>query len=141
MRGGRYREIQQEEADPTLPILFKPMGSPLPSPRFIASDADYVDYITELMGGFAIPSFLKEYRKEKQYLLIGMPLNRDSERMVMSDIVYGASAPKGWVLNKSPTNKEKRYCERIGLEILDIGVEDLLAAAGWLPGELSKKTA
>jgi hypothetical protein len=139
--GGRYREIQQEEADPTLPILFKPMGSPLPSPRFIASDADYVDYITELMGGFAIPSFLKEYRKEKQYLLIGMPLNRDSERMVMSDIVYGASAPKGWVLNKSPTNKEKRYCERIGLEILDIGVEDLLAAAGWLPGELSKKTA
>ena len=139
--GGEYREITQEEADPTLPILFKPMGSPLPSPRFIASDADYVDYITELMGGFAIPSFLKEYRNGKQYLLIGLPLNRDSERMVMSDIVYGAGAPKGWVLNKSPTSKEKRYCERIGLEILDIGVEDLLAAAGWLPGELGKKTA
>jgi len=139
--GGQYREIQQEEADPSLPLLFKPMGSPLPSPCFIASDADYVDYITELMGGFAIPSFLKEYRKGKQYLLIGMPLNRDSERMVMADIVYGAAEPKGWVLNKSPTNKEQRYCERIGLEILDIGVEDLLAAAGWLPGELGKKTA
>ena len=138
---GAYREITQEEADPSLPILFKPMGSPLPSPKFIASDADYVDYITELMGGFAIPSFLKEYRKGKQYLLIGLPLNRDSERMVMSDIVYGAAEPKGWVLNKSPTNKEKRYCEKIGLEILDLGVEDLLAAAGWLPGELGKKTA
>jgi hypothetical protein len=67
---GAYREIKQEEADPTLPILFKPMGSPRPSPSYIASDADYVDYITELMGGFAIPSFLKEYRKAKQYLLI-----------------------------------------------------------------------
>ena len=138
--GGQYREITQEEAHPDLPILFKPMGSTLPFPRFIASDADYVDYITELMGGFAIPSFLKEYRKGKQYLLVGLPLNRDSERMVMSDIVYGAAEPKGWVLNKSPTNKEKRYCERIGLEILDIGVEDLLATAGWTGG-ISEKTA
>jgi hypothetical protein len=129
--GSQYREILQEEVDPNLPILFKPMGSPLPSPKFIASDADYVDYISELMGGFAIPSFLKEYRQGKQYLLIGLPLNRDSERMVMSDIVYSAAEPKGWVLNKSPTNKEKKYCAKIGLEILDIGVEDLLTAAGW----------
>jgi len=129
---GQYREITQEEADPNLPILFKPMGSPSPSPRFIASDADYVDYITELMGGFAIPSFLKEYRKEKQYLLIGLPLNRDSERMVMSDITYHSAEPRGWMMSKSPTDKEKRYCEKIGLEILDIGIEDLLAASGWL---------
>jgi len=138
--GSEYKEIQQEAADPSLPILFKPMGSPLPSPKFIASDADYVDYITELMGGFAIPSFLKAYRKEKKYLLIGMPLNRDSERMVMSDILYDSAQPKGWVLNKSPTNKEKKYCEKIGLEILDLGVEDLLAAAGWA-GEIGEKSA
>ena len=139
--GQQYREIQQEEADPALPILFKPMGSPLPSPRFIASDADYVDYITELMGGFAIPSFLKEYRAGKQYLLIGLPLNRDSERMVMSDIIYGAAEPKGWVLNKSPTNKEKKYCAKMGLEILDIGVEDLLTAAGWAGGAAEQAVA
>ncbi len=138
--GSQYREISQDEADTSLPILFKPMGSPLPNPHYIASDADYVDYITELMGGFAIPSFLKEYRKGKQYLLIGMPLNRDSERMVMSDILYSAAEPKGWVLNKSPTDKEKRYCEKIGLEILDLGVEDLLAAAGWAE-TIGEKTA
>jgi hypothetical protein len=57
-----------------------------------------------------------------------MPLNRDSERMVMSDIVYGAAEHKGWVLNKNPTNKELRFCKKIGLEILDAGIEDLLAA-------------
>ena len=53
--GSRYAEIPQEAADPALPILFKPMGSPRPDGFYIASDADYVDYITELMGGFAIP--------------------------------------------------------------------------------------
>jgi hypothetical protein len=121
-----YFEIPQEQVDTRLPILFKPMGTPKPEPNYIASDADYVDYITELMGGFAIPDFLKEYRKEKQYLFIGVPLNRDSERMVMSDIVYGASEKKGWVLNKNPTDKEQRFCKKIGLEILNASVEDLL---------------
>jgi hypothetical protein len=126
--GSTYFEIPQEQVDPRLPILFKPMGTPKPEANYIASDADYVDYITELMGGFAIPDFLKEYRKGKQYLFIGVPLNRDSERMVMSDIVYGAAEHKGWVLNKNPTAKEQRYCKKIGLEIIDAGVEDLLAA-------------
>ncbi len=126
--GSRYTEITQEQLDTSLPVLFKPMGSPKPEANFIASDADYVDYITELMGGFAIPDFLKEYRKGKQYLLIGLPLNRDSERMVMSDIVHDAADKKGWVLNKNPTPKEIRYCKKIGLEILDADVEDFLDA-------------
>ena len=127
--GKEYSEIEQEQVDQRLPILFKPMGTPKPEANYIASDADYVDYITELMGGFAIPDFLKEYRKGKQYLLIGVPLNRDSERMVMSDIIYGANAEKkGWVLNKTPTNKEIRYCKKVGLEILDLDVHDLLEA-------------
>ncbi len=127
--GKEYSEIAQEQVDQRLPILFKPMGSPKPEANYIASDADYVDYITELMGGFAIPDFLKEYRKGKQYLLVGVPLNRDSERMVMSDIIYGANPEhKGWVLNKTPTNKEIRYCKKVGLEILDLDVKDLLEA-------------
>lgn len=86
-----------------------------------------------MRGGFAIPEFLKEYRKQKQYLLVGMPLNRDSERMVMSDIVYAATEPKSWILNKNPTDKEKRFRGKMGLEILDAGVEDLLDAAGFSP--------
>lgn len=126
--GSVYFEITSEQVDPRLPILFKPMGTPKPEANFIASDADYVDYITELMGGFAIPDFLKDYRKGKQYLLIGVPLNRDSERMVMSDILYGAAEHKGWVLNKNPTNKEIRYCKKIGLEILDLDVAAFLEA-------------
>ena len=129
--GSEYFEISQEQVDPTIPVLFKPMGTAKPEPNFIASDADYVDYITELMGGFAIPDFLKTYRKGKRYLLIGMPLNRDSERMVMSDITYDAGQPRGWVLNKNPTPKEQRFCKKVGLEIIDADVLDLLNEVGF----------
>jgi len=122
----QYFEIEQSQVDPKLPILFKPMGTPVPESNYIASDADYVDYITELMGGFAIPDFLKEYRKGRKYLLVGMPLNRDSERMVMSDITFAADEHRGWFLRKNPTDKEKRYSERIGLQLVDADCKDLL---------------
>jgi hypothetical protein len=125
--GNDYHEISQEQVDPSLPILFKPMGSPLPDPVYIASDADYVDYITELMGGFAIPEFLKNRRKGLQYLLLGMRLNRDTERMVLADIIHSAGTPGGWALIPDPTGKERRFCKRLGIEIIEAEIEELLA--------------
>jgi hypothetical protein len=82
------------------------------------------------MGGFAIPSFLKEYRKNKQYLFIGLPMTRDTERMVLSDIVHNAAEPKGWVLNAAPTEKERAFCRRLGLDLIVAGIEDLLGEDG-----------
>jgi hypothetical protein len=102
------------------------MGSPLPKASYIASDADYVDYITELMGGFAVPPFLKPRRLGKRYLLLGMRLDRDSERMVFSDLIYGAASPAGWALIAEPTDKERRFCARMGIEIIAAEVADLL---------------
>jgi len=127
--GATYTEIAQDDVDVTLPIIFKPMGSPLPTPTYIASDADYVDYITELMGGFAIPDFLKVKRKGLKYVLLGMRLNRDTERMVLSDILYDAAESRGWALIPNANAKEKRFCDKIGLQWIDAGVDDLLAAS------------
>jgi len=122
----QYFEVEQQQVDRKLPILFKPMGTPKPESNYVASDADYVDYITELMGGFAIPDFLKDYRVGKKYLLVGVPLNRDSERMVMSDITYAADEHRGWFLRKNPTDKEKRYATKMGLELIEADCQDLL---------------
>ncbi|MDJ0738527.1 MAG: SIR2 family protein [Gammaproteobacteria bacterium] len=126
--GDQYTEIEQQAVDPSFPVLFKPMGSPLPDSTYVASDADYVDYITELMGGFAIPDFVKSYRKGKKYLFAGVRMTRDTERMVLSDIIYGAGSPAGWVLLPDPTDKERRFCTRMGLEIVESDITDLLAA-------------
>jgi hypothetical protein len=127
--GSAYREVTPETADASLPVLFKPMGTPRPEPTYIASDADYVDYITELMGGFSIPSFLKQSRVGKQYLLMGLSLRRDTERMVMSDIIYGAAQPAGWVLLPDANDKERRFCKKLGLEVVDGDWPELLDEA------------
>lgn len=120
--------LPAERVDPALPILFKPMGTPRPEPVYVASDADYVDYITELMGGFAIPPEIKALRQGKRYLLLGMRLNRDTERMVMADLIHAAAEPAGWVLIAEPTAKERRFCKRIGLEILEDDLFEFIGA-------------
>ena len=120
--------VPTETINPALPILFKPMGTPRPEGIYIASDADYVDFITELMGGYSIPPEVKTLRKGKQYLLMGMRLNRDTERMVMADIIWSAAEPAGWIFIAEPTEKEKRYCKKIGLEIIDADIFEFIGA-------------
>jgi len=127
--GVRYQAIDQEQVDVTLPILFKPLGTPLPESHYIASDADFVDYVTELMGGFGIPAFVKRMRQGKRYLLLGLPLTRDTERMVMSDIVFGRAEMGGWALLPNATDKEKRFLAKLGMELVPASAADLLAAA------------
>ncbi|WP_316859728.1 SIR2 family protein [uncultured Cohaesibacter sp.] len=105
--GTSYHPIPPEKMGPDLPILFKPLGSPRPNPAYVASDADFVDYLTELMGGFGVPAYLKRYRVGKQYLFLGMRFTRDTERMVMSDITHDAGTPAGWILVEEPSDKEK----------------------------------
>lgn len=124
--GQRYQH--SESIDDALPILYKPMGTPRPEPSYIASDADYVDFITELMGGFSIPPTIKGLRQDKQYLLLGMRLNRDTERMVMSDIIYAAKQHAGWALIAEPTDKERRFCKKMGLEIVELDVFEFIGA-------------
>lgn len=125
-----YRALGQEAADWSLPILFKPLGSAMPDPSFVASDADYVDYLTELMGGFAVPDFIKGYRRGRQYVFLGLRLTRDTERMLATHLIAGAGSPAGWALISAPTAKERRFCARLGIEMVAADAADLLAAAG-----------
>ncbi|WP_019604940.1 SIR2 family protein [Teredinibacter turnerae] len=127
---GNYTLIEQDQVNPKIPAVFKPLGCPLPKPSYVASDADFVDYITELMGGFAIPTWLKDYRQEKQYLFLGMRFTRDTERMVMSDLIYGANKElSGWALIKDPTDKERKFLDKKNIQLIEQDWVSLLEIA------------
>lgn len=113
-----YVERELADVNPALPVLFKPLGTPSPEPNYIASDADFVDYITELMGGFAIPTFIKGHRKGKRYLILGLRFLRDTERMILSELIHDADQEAGWVFIEEPTPKELRFCKRLGLQVV-----------------------
>lgn len=123
-----YEEIPQEQLSTQHPILFKPMGSIKPEMSFIISDADFVDWLTEAMGGFAMPTLLKTYRKDKAYLFLGVDFSRDTFRMVANELTIGL---KGGILvhNKdSLTKKEDKFIQMHDLEPIKMALDEFIKA-------------
>lgn len=123
----KYFQVEEEALDEAKKILFKPMGSPLPEPSFIMSDADYVDWLTEAMGGFAVPPVLKSYRKTKKYLFLGTYFDRDTDRMVANELTFDLEG--GYVItDKELGKKEKKFIDKHNLEVLEMSLEDFVKA-------------
>ncbi|HFU74360.1 MAG TPA: hypothetical protein ENK65_02265 [Helicobacteraceae bacterium] len=122
----KYFQVEEEALDEAKKILFKPMGSPLPEPSFIISDADYVDWLTEAMGGFAVPPLLKTYRKTKKYLFLGTSFDRDTDRMVANELTYDLEG--GYVVtDKELSKKEKKFVDKHNIEVLEMSQEAFLS--------------
>ena len=118
----KYFLVEDEVLDDAPMILFKPMGSTLPEPSFIMSDADYVDWLTEAMGGFALPGVLKTYRKAKKYLFLGTSFDRDTDRMVANELTLDLEG--GYVItDKELGKKEKKFIEKHNLEVIPISLD------------------
>jgi len=119
----KYFLVEDEVLDTAKTILFKPMGSPLPEPTFVISDADYVDWLTEAMGGFAVPPVLKSYRKTKKYLFLGTSFDRDTDRMVANELTYDLEG--GYVItDQELSKKELKFEEKHNLIVINMSLED-----------------
>jgi hypothetical protein len=121
-----YTRITKEELTLDLPILFKPMGSTVPNKDFIISDADFVDWLTEAMGGYGMPNILKEYRKDKSYLFMGVDFGRDTYRMVSNEITLDLKDSIALTQKDELTKKEKKFFEKHNTEIVDSSIENFI---------------
>jgi hypothetical protein len=125
--GQAYSRV--ESIDTILPILFKPMGTPKPEANYIASDADYVDFITELMGGFSIPPSRQAAAPGQAIPADGhAPEPRHRAHGDGRHDLLGRRRPAGCFIAE-PTAKERRFCARIGLEIIEADVFEFIGAA------------
>lgn len=121
-----YTRIQKEELTSDFPILFKPMGSNKPEMNFIISDADFVDWLTEAMGGYALPPLLKDLRKDKEYLFIGVDFSKDTFRMVANEVTIGLKGGIA-ILNKEElTKKEDKFIKTHNLSSLNVGINEFI---------------
>jgi len=119
----KYFLVDDSVLDSAQKILFKPMGSTLPEPSFVISDADYVDWLTEAMGGFALPPILKTYRKTKKYLFLGTSFDRDTDRMVANELTMDLEG--GYIItDKELSKKEKKFVEKHNLEVIPLSLEE-----------------
>ena len=120
------RTIEKENLNLDLPILFKPMGSTKPEMNFIISDADFVDWLTEAMGGFALPPILKEFRKDKEYLFMGVDFSKDTFRMVANEITVGLKGGITLLDKEELTKKEDKFIKTHNLENLNLSISEFI---------------
>ncbi|XPV68534.1 MAG: SIR2 family protein [Halarcobacter sp.] len=121
-----YTQVEASQLTTDLPILFKPMGSTKPEMNFIISDADFVDWLTEAMGGYAVPPILKEYRKNKKYLFMGVDFSTDTFRMVANEITIGLDGGYTLINKDELTKKEDKFIKTHNLENIKIGVDEFI---------------
>ncbi|MGD9969603.1 MAG: SIR2 family protein [Sulfuricurvum sp.] len=123
----KYFLVDEEVLETAEKILFKPMGSPLPNPSFVISDADYVDWLTEAMGGYAVPKVLKTYRKTKKYLFMGTSFDRDTDRMVANELTIDLEG--GYVVSeKELGKKEQKFIDKHNLEVIKMPLREFIEA-------------
>ncbi len=121
-----YEVVDKSELNDSLPILFKPMGCMIPAKNFIISDADFVDWLTEAMGGYAMPAFLKEYKKEKSYLFLGVDFSKDTFRMVSNEITLGLKDGIVVADKENLSKKETQFIKKHNLALVRTSVERFL---------------
>lgn len=117
-----YKVVDKSILNASKPILFKPLGSTIPEKNFIVSDADFVDWLTEAMGGFAMPTFLKTYKENKSYLFLGIDFNRDTYRMVANELTLGLD---GGIIVEPKSQLSKKEISFIKKHDLDINAQEI----------------
>ena len=124
-----YHRIDKSALSDTMPILFKPLGCVIPEKNFIVSDADFVDWLTEAMGGYSIPPFIKHYKEGKSYLFMGVDFDRDTFRMVANEITMGLTS--GYLVNDKEkiTKKEEKFLTSHNIEKIQNNVNEFLKSA------------
>jgi len=121
-----YSVVDKNELNDSLPIIFKPMGCRIPDMNFIISDADFVDWLTEAMGGYALPPFLKEYKNDKSYLFLGVDFSRDTYRMVANEITLGLKDGLVLLDKEELTKKEQKFISTHNLELHNSDLDSFL---------------
>lgn len=125
-----YTRIDKEKLTLDLPILFKPMGSTKPEMNFIISDADFVDWLTEAMGGYAMPPILKEHRKNKEYLFLGVDFSKDTFRMVANEITVDLKGGTTVLGKDELTKKEDKFIKTHNLTNLNMSIDEFIKSHG-----------
>jgi hypothetical protein len=124
----QYNIVEKEKLGADIPILLKPMGSTVPAMDFIVSDADFVDWLTEAMGGYALPPFLKQYKQEKSYLFLGVDFGRDTFRMVANEITLGLKDGIVVEPKEALSKKEQSFIEKHDLKVHRDEINDFIKA-------------
>jgi hypothetical protein len=136
---GEGNKVEVVEADSWTTILYKPLGSVIPTKNFIVSDSDYVEVLTEIDIQTPIPPRVQELRTGANFLFLGCRFNNQLTRTYARQVMK-RSSDKHWAVIEGPlTRMEQKFLDEQGIIRIDLSMNDFMK---WLnTGEVNTKLA
>jgi hypothetical protein len=128
----------QGEADT---VVYQPLGTPVPAPAFLVTEADVADTLAALPTGAPIPPEVQRRSHGCGVLLVGCRLQWTVERLFARGVLAGAAGPHFAVLPGPPGPGVEAFLAAEGITALALTQERFvaelsraLAQAGGRPG-------
>jgi hypothetical protein len=129
-RAGATRDIWTRAYDPsgveTLPdvaggwttLLYKPHGGAWPAGQMLASDADYVEVLTEIDIQSPIPDDVKVRRTGRGFVFLGCRFDDQLLRTFARQILKRSDGPYIAIMPDEITRNEAKFLAEIGAEVV-----------------------
>jgi SIR2-like domain len=110
-------EIDAGRAKDVRTVLYTPHGSRLPTGRFLLSDADYVEVLTEIDIQTPIPAVVKARREKLGFVFLGCRFHDQLLRTFARQIVKRSKGPYYIAFDQEPTKMERRFLAELGAKV------------------------
>jgi SIR2-like domain len=110
-------EISAAEATEAPCVLYTPHGSRGPGGRFLLSDADYVEVLTEIDIQTPIPEAVKERRGQLGFVFLGCRFHDQLLRTFARQIAKRSMGPHYILFSEPPTRMERRFAAELSARV------------------------
>lgn len=116
---GAGAEISLEEAKTRTTLLYTPHGAIRPAGRFLLSDADYVEVLTEIDIQSPIPEPVKQRRAELGFVFLGCRFHDQLLRTFARQIAKRSAGPHYAAFERDDLTKmERKFAAELGLKLV-----------------------
>lgn len=110
-------------------LLYKPLGSITPAGRFLVSDADFVEVLTEIDVQTPIPPEVQARRADRGFVFLGCRFNTQLYRTWARQVIKRSAGPHVALIEGELTKNEARFCAEQGIRVVAASPQALLRAA------------
>jgi hypothetical protein len=118
-------ELPVDVASAKTTILYKPHGAAQPAGDVLASDADYVEVLTDIDLGLPIPQTVKDRRKDRGFVFLGCRFYDQILRIFARSIIKHSNGPRfALVPVEDLTRNELKFMEVENITPIDMDLAE-----------------
>ena len=94
--------------------------------QYVITENDYVDFVTRLTRGSAVPSVLAEAFATRHFLFLGYGLRDWNLRVVLNRVAPQDRQAKSWAIEENPSPMERRFWQDRGVEVFKLTLAEFV---------------